>query len=101
MALLDIVRDIFKGFFQGLGTAWWVEITTAEPRCTYYFGPFQSSAEAEAHKPGYVEDLESERAQGIQAAVKRCNPDVLTVFDEMAELPERSTPVRSLSGQFH
>jgi Domain of unknown function (DUF1816) len=28
---------------------------------------------------GYVEDLENESAQGIQAKIKRCKPDKLTI----------------------
>ncbi|NHC36008.1 DUF1816 domain-containing protein [Scytonema millei] len=31
---------------------------------------------------GYVEDLKSEAAQGIQIEIKRCQPSELTVFNE-------------------
>lgn len=41
---------------------YWVEILTEEPRCTYYFDPFEQSAEAKAAIPGYVEDLRIEGA---------------------------------------
>uniref|UniRef100_B8HJN0 DUF1816 domain-containing protein n=1 Tax=Cyanothece sp. (strain PCC 7425 / ATCC 29141) TaxID=395961 RepID=B8HJN0_CYAP4 len=64
------------------GQAWWVEIVTGYPRCTYYFGPFLSKTEAEAAKPGYIEDLEREEAANISATVKRCKPSVLTIFEE-------------------
>jgi Domain of unknown function (DUF1816) len=68
-----------------LGLAWWVEVTTQSPKCVYYFGPFASSEEAKEELPGYLEDLNHEHAEGIQAVVKRCQPSELTIFDE----PER------------
>ncbi len=80
---------------NALGLAWWVEVETATPRCRYYFGPFISADEAQRSKHGYVEDLEQEGAQGIMAAVKRCKPQSLTVFEE------DSNPSASLSGQLH
>ncbi len=61
------------------GRAWWIEISTNQPSCLYYFGPFANSKEAEQLMAGYVEDLESESAQGIQAQIKRCKPDKLTI----------------------
>jgi hypothetical protein len=67
----------------GPGKAWWVEIKTAQPACTYYFGPFDSEAEALVAKGGYIEDLEQEGAQNIQTLVKLCaHPDQLTITDE-------------------
>lgn len=87
MILLDKVKNLFLGFLPKFDVAWWVEITTTEPCCTYFFGPFQNSTEAGTAYPGYVEDLESEQARGIEInIIKRCKPDVLTVFDEEAEL---------------
>jgi len=86
MKLLHKLKNLLPSFLPKLGMAYWVEITTTSPRCTYYFGPFQNSEEAEASYPGYVEDLESEQAQGIQINIKYCKPYVLTVFDEEAEL---------------
>lgn len=80
----------FKGHLASLlnrvGLAWWIEVTTQSPKCVYYFGPFTSSEEAKAELPGYLEDLELEQAEGIQAVVKRCQPSELTIFDE-AEMP--------------
>lgn len=64
---------------------WWVEIRTASPLCTYYFGPFESSAEAELSQNGYIEDLVLEKAQGISVKVKRCCPQQLTVPEEFEE----------------
>lgn len=61
---------------------WWVEITTNEPFCKYYFGPFEHPQEAENLRPGYVEDLEKEGAKEIKAVIKRCQPAKLTIFEE-------------------
>lgn len=85
MILLNKLKNLVSSLLP-LDLAWWVKIATAEPRCTYYFGPFQNSKEAEAACPGYVKDLESEQAQGIEINIKRCQPNVLTVFDEEPEL---------------
>ena len=68
---------------QELSTGWWAEITTIKPRCIYYFGPFETYAEAQAAYPGYVDDLDSEGSQGIVVVIKRCKPDNLTLFDEI------------------
>ena len=85
MELLDVVKDAFTSFWRGFTTPWWVEITTEQPRCIYYFGPFQTSVEARSAQTGYIEDLENEEAQGIQVVIKRCKPEVLTIFNEDAE----------------
>lgn len=60
--------------------AWWVKVDTADPQCTYYFGPFASTKEAELSQPGYLEDLAQEGAQGIAVQIERCQPSNLTVF---------------------
>lgn len=74
-----------------LGLAYWVEIVTDYPKCTYYFGPFLSKEEANKAKDGYVEDLQRESAQGISVVIKRCKPDKLTIFDEKAEMSKFRT----------
>lgn len=81
-----------------LGLAWWVEVITEKPLCLYYFGPFLSASEAEALKTGYLEDLETEGAQGIKVVVKRCKPRNLTVCQEVGETADRQKQ-RYLSGQ--
>jgi hypothetical protein len=57
---------------------WWVEISTAQPSCVYYFGPFESAEEAQIYQPGYIEDLQAEEAEGITVAIKQCQPQILT-----------------------
>lgn len=59
-------------------TPWWVEILTEFPRCLYYFGPFESEAQACDHQWGYQEDLEGEGAKGIVVTIKQCLPQILT-----------------------
>jgi len=76
------IRDIWSSVLYFIGRAWWVKVTTELPHCTYYFGPFVTMIEADAYKSGYVEDLESEFATGIQVSIKRCQPDRLTIEHE-------------------
>jgi S-formylglutathione hydrolase FrmB len=73
------IQDIWSNTLQLVGQAWWVEITTDQPHCIYYFGPFSTEAEADNAKAGYIEDLESEQAQGINVVIKRCKPTEMTI----------------------
>ena len=57
---------------------WWLEVYTDNPRCLYYFGPFNSKAEAQYHQSGYVEDLQQEGADHISVQIKQCHPQTLT-----------------------
>ena len=61
---------------------WWLEIKTAQPLCTYYFGPFVSRQEAMVHQADYVEDLVNEQAKGITIKLKQCQPKELTICSE-------------------
>jgi hypothetical protein len=92
------MKEVLLKIFQFLGIAWWVEIVTENPRCTYYFGPFANEQDAYASKDGYIEDLENEGTQGIFVTVKRCKPSDLTIFDELEESAGRETR-RTFSGQ--
>ena len=85
------MKEVLIKVLNLLGLALWVEIVTDNPRCTYYFGPFFSTQEAQEAKGGYVEDLENEGAQGISVTVKRCKPTNLTIFDDLGELTDRET----------
>ncbi len=92
------IQDIWSSALHLVGQAWWVEVTTDLPHCTYYFGPFATAVEADAAKAGYVEDLESESAQGIKVAIKRCKPAQITIDHESSNYqPTIKTP---MSGQF-
>lgn len=93
------MKEIWTNILNTFGQAWWVEVTTEMPRCTYYFGPFTSDSEAESAKSGYVDDLEQEGAQGIRVVIKRCKPGQLTIYDDTLDssLPKSPNPV--FSGQ--
>jgi Domain of unknown function (DUF1816) len=89
--LLEILRsrvlikiaDLVSKAVDWWGQAWWVEVFTAQPQCTYFFGPFADFKEASAAVSGYVEDLKDESAQGIQTQVKRCKPTQLTIDHDL------------------
>lgn len=89
MILLHKLKNLLPSFLPKQGMAWWLEITTANPQCIYYFGPFDNFKEAETACPGYIEDLENEQAEDIYIKINYCKPDVLTVFDEEAELEHK------------
>jgi hypothetical protein len=82
--LQEGVKDVFLSFLENIGKAVWVEIVTTDPVCTYYFGPFSGEPEAREATIGYIEDLKSEGAMGIDVrSVKRSRtPENLTVFEE-------------------
>lgn len=82
MQIAKTLKEIFTSGLEQLGFAWWIEIVTVEPACTYYFGPFTSGEEAELAQAGYVEDIKQEGAQGMSVQVKWCKPQELTVFED-------------------
>jgi Domain of unknown function (DUF1816) len=92
-------KELLTNAYQELGLAWWVELKTQTPNCTYYFGPFLSATDAKVAIKGYIEDLEQEGAQGISFDIKRCKqPSILTIADDLGEWIDRKVkPV--FSGQ--
>jgi Domain of unknown function (DUF1816) len=78
------IQSIWSSLLHQIGRAWWVKITTKSPHCCYYFGPFSTKIAADLARPGYIEDLESELAQGIEAEIERCAPIELTIDYELA-----------------
>ncbi len=76
------MKEFFIEILNFLGLAFWVEIITDNPQCTYYFGPFFQEKAATASTQGYLDDLKQEGAAGIKVTVKRCRPGELTIFDE-------------------
>jgi hypothetical protein len=94
----NFLSRLFDNLF-GQSKAWWVEIKTSQPACTYYFGPFDSEVEAGMAKGGYIEDLEQEGAQNIQTSVRLCSdPDPLTITDEW-DTPVSGFSTPAFSGQ--
>jgi predicted membrane GTPase involved in stress response len=50
-------------------------------------GPFAGAEEAHVASKGFVEDLESESAEGITLKIDRhCQPDLLTIEHDRTEL---------------
>jgi hypothetical protein len=93
------MKEFLTNLLNMLGWAWWVEVVTENPRCTYYFGPFMSEKDAQASRTGYVEDLEHEGAQGIIVSVKRCKPANLTISEDVSEGRSKLGVMRALSSQ--
>lgn len=93
----NLFKNIFTSFLETFGLALWVEIITDSPRCTYYFGPFANTADAEAAKLGYIEDLETEGSKGLSVMIKRCKPDSLTIYDDSLDFKFDRFP--AFSGQ--
>ncbi len=79
------MKEILIKILNFLGLAYWVEITTDKPKCTYYFGPFLDRKEAEIAREGYIEDLKNEGARGITIDLKRLKPDILTISQELED----------------
>lgn len=92
----------FKNFseYEINKSGWWVEISTAMPCCTYYFGPFSSSQSAQLALAGYIEDLEKEGARDLTLQIKQCQPKKLTIFedeiDESFLMPFQLSPIVDL-----
>lgn len=97
------MEDFILSILEFFGKAWWVEIKTESPRCTYYFGPFVRKQEAQQHQLGYVEDLEGEGAVISSLEIKRCKPVILTDYDENETEGEEKFPSLSShrSKSFH
>ena len=73
------MKELFINLLNFFGLAWWIEIVTATPSYTYYFGPFLTAKEARSLQYGYIEDLESEGAGVIKVAILKCKPSQLTI----------------------
>lgn len=91
------MQEFLIALLDFLGFAWWVEVKTDFPRCTYYFGPFLSAQAADAEKPGYIEDLQGEGAQGISVEIKRFKPTKLTISEDLGETQTKVAPSFSSS----
>lgn len=82
MDLSETVKESCTSVDAQLELAWWVEILTQKPKCTYFFGPFASAKEAGFAVPGYFENLEQKAAQRIAIVSKRYQPKELTIFED-------------------
>ena len=88
------MKNFLSGLFGFMSNSWWVKITTAEPNCIYYFGPFDEQSEAVEAKPGYIEDLEQEGAVNIQTSLQKSpEPQELTIEIESPLATPQMMPV--------
>ncbi len=87
------MKEILIQVLNFFGLANWVKITTENPPCTYYFGPFLSEKEARREQQGYLDDLSEEGAKGIKVQVRRFKPTELTIFDDLGETDSFRQPV--------
>ncbi len=92
------MKELLISLLNFFGLAFWVEIMTENPHCTYYFGPFLTLEDAETSKFGYLEDIETEGAQGIKVMIKRCKPGELTIAEDLGKKMGRWV-IPALSGQ--
>lgn len=83
--ITERLKTIVASLIETFSSPYWIEISTKQPNCIYYFGPFDDSSEAKEMQQGYVEDLAAEKAQDIKVTIKRCLPTELTITEE--ELP--------------
>ena len=82
MSLVTKLLNIL-GIQPAKSIPYWLKISTKVPKCTYYFGPFDSPLEAKALQGGYIEDLMNEDAQGIHIEIEHSlEPESLTVCEE-------------------
>ncbi len=85
------IEEVLIPDVEKLELAWWIEIITLQPHCTYYFGPFSSAAEAESARLGYIEDLQQEGVVEMKVQIEQCQPSALTIYnDEWSETAEAS-----------
>ena len=77
------MKKVLTEFFKNIIQQYWIEVTTAQPICTYYFGPFLTRPGAKLAQSGFIEDLETENAEVIKVEIKRCQPEELTIFDQL------------------
>ncbi|MGF1672284.1 MAG: DUF1816 domain-containing protein [Rivularia sp. (in: cyanobacteria)] len=78
----SLLQEKIVDVLEVLRLAWWIEIVTKQPSCTYYFGPFVKANDAQIEINGYVEDLIKEGAIILNIQIKRYRPQILTVFAE-------------------
>ena len=82
MKLTPPLSSIREAWIKLFLLSWWLEITTTNPYCIYWFGPFDSPLEARLYQSGYIEDLVEEQAEGITIKLQQCQPQVLTICSD-------------------
>jgi hypothetical protein len=78
-----VLSWVFYYLNQPYSRHWWLKITTINPFCVYYFGPFVNEKAARSHLPGYQADLEQEQAKITQILLNQMMPPAqLTICPE-------------------
>jgi hypothetical protein len=80
--IITILPSSKKSFDAQSTLAWWIEIITEQPKCFYFFGPFESEDEAKFFQNDYIEDLTLEGVIIISVAIKYCQPHSLTIEEK-------------------
>lgn len=88
------MKELLTQILNFLGLACWINLTTENPRCTYYFGPFLTKKEARENQQGYIDDLLEEGAKEIKISMRRFKPTELTIFDDLGEFNNPSQRVK-------
>jgi Domain of unknown function (DUF1816) len=78
MNFSEKVESFLLLLLEPLGLAWWIEVSTDHPCCTYFFGPFATAKNAKLAQFGYLEDLAQEGSQINSVEVRQCHPRLLT-----------------------
>ena len=61
-------------------SSWWIEIIVDSQAHIYYFENFDNYQEVENSKNKYIQDLEKEGAEIVDARVVKCNPEKLNIY---------------------
>ena len=66
---------MIRNFGNKLGLAWWAEIETEQPSCTYWFGPFITKRNLKENISSFIKDLSDEGSKNIKHSFVRCKKD--------------------------
>ena len=66
---------MIRNFGNKLGLAWWAKIETANPKITYWFGPFLTKRSLKESVPSFIDDLTNEGSTVIKQSFLRCKKD--------------------------
>ncbi|MBF2055894.1 MAG: DUF1816 domain-containing protein [Cyanobacterium sp. T60_A2020_053] len=93
------MKELLIGVLNFFGLAVWIKVTTDNPRCVYFFGPFLTMKGAREEENGYLEDLLGEGARGIKTEIKRFKPSELTIFDDLADVDNAPQEISRMTSQ--
>ena len=68
MGPIRAIRSLGNKF----GLAWWAKVETAEPKVTYWFGPFITRTRLKKKLNSFLLDLSEEGSSSVNHSVIRC-----------------------------